>query len=305
MGSLQFGAIVYPQEWRYTARIEELGYDSAWTSEHLFFYVPMFDAMTVLAAMAAVTQRVKLGTAVTLLPLRQAAWTAKEVATVDIISDGRVILGVGVGGEYPKEFEAAGVPLKERGARTDEAIRVMKMLYTENNVTFEGRFTKLPGVTLGPKPKQPGGPPVWIAGRSEAAMRRAGKLGDGYVPYLFSPERFGHGWAKVRDYAEKAGRDPGAITPAIYQFIAVADSYDEGRKMALADLQLRYNQPFEKVVDRYVVMGTPDDCARRLADFAGAGAEHFILVPIGFSPADYKPQIEAIARDVLPLVQRG
>jgi probable F420-dependent oxidoreductase len=305
MSNLKFGAIVYPNEWRYTARIEELGYDSAWTSEHLFFFVPMFDTMTVMAAMAAVTERVKLGTAVTLLPLRQAAWTAKEVASVDIISDGRVILGVGVGGEYPKEFEAAGVPVKERGARTDEAIKVMKLLFTENNVTFEGRFTKLPGVTLGPKPKQPGGPPIWVAGRSEAAMRRAGRLGDGYVPYLFSPERFREGWAKVREYAEKAGRDPDAITPAIYQFIAVADTYEEGKKMALADLQMRYNQPFEKVVDRYVVMGNAADCARRLADFAEAGVEHFILVPIGFSPVDYKPQIEVIARDILPLVRKG
>jgi probable F420-dependent oxidoreductase len=303
MPDLKFGAIVYPQEWRFTARIEDLGYDSAWTSEHLFFYVPMFDTMTVLAAMAAVTERVTLGTAVTLLPLRQPAWTAKEVATVDIISGGRVVLGVGVGGEYPKEFEAAGVPVNERGARMDEAIRVMKLLYTENNVTFEGRFTRLPGVTLGPKPVQPGGPPVWIAGRSEAAMRRAGRLGDGYVPYLFSPERFREGYAKVREYAEQACRDPGAITPAIYQFISLADTLDHARKMALADLQIRYNQPFEKVVDRYVVMGNPDDCARRLSDFAEAGVEHFILVPIGFSPADYKPQIEAIARDVLPALR--
>lgn len=300
MSDLKFGAIVYPNEWRYTTRIEELGYDSAWTSEHLFFYVPMFDCMTVLAAMAAVTERVKLGTAVTLLPLRQPAWTAKEVATVDIISDGRVILGVGVGGEYPKEFEAAGVPVKERGARMDEAIRVMKLLYTENNVTFDGRFTHLPGVTLGPKPRQPGGPPIWVAGRSDAAIKRAATLGDGYVPYLFSPERFKDGWAKVRELAEKAGRDPNAITPAIYQFVALADSYEEGKKAAIADLQVRYNQPFDKVVDRYVVMGTPDDCVKRLSDFAGAGVQHFILVPIGLSPAVYKPSIEALATDVLP-----
>ena len=300
MTALQFGVNLWPHQWQDVSRLEELGYDSAWTSEHIFFYFPTFDALTSLAAMAARTTRIRLGTAVLLLPLRPAALAAKEIASVDLISGGRVILGAGVGGEYPKEFEAVGVPVRERGARADEALRVLKLLYSEDNVRFEGRFTKLDGVTLMPKPAQPGGPPIWVAGRSEAAMRRAGRLGDGYFPYLFSPERFHDGLAKAREHAEKAGRDPGAITGAIYQFIALADSYDEGKTIAAADLSRRYNQPFEKIVDRYVVMGNAGDCARRLSDFAGAGAEHFILVPIVSAPADFMPHVEAYARDVLP-----
>jgi len=300
MTALQFGVNLWPHQWQDVSRLEELGYDSAWTSEHIFFYFPTFDALTSLAAMAARTTRIRLGTAVLLLPLRPAALAAKEIASVDLISGGRVILGAGVGGEYPKEFEAVGVPVRERGARADEALRVLKLLYSEDNVRFEGRFTKLDGVTLMPKPAQPGGPPIWVAGRSEAAMRRAGRLGDGYFPYLFSPERFHDGLAKAREHAEKAGRDPGAITGAIYQFIALADSYDEAKTIAAADLSRRYNQPFEKIVDRYVVMGNAGDCARRLSDFAGAGAEHFILVPIVSAPADFMPHVEAYARDVLP-----
>lgn len=280
--------------------MEALGYDSVWTSEHIFFYFPTFDALTSLAAMAARTTRIRLGTAVMLLPLRPAALAAKEVASVDIISGGRVILGVGVGGEYPKEFEAVGVPVGERGARADEAIRVMRLLYTQDNVRFQGRFTRLDGVTLQPKPKQPGGPPIWVAGRSEAAMRRAGRLGDGYVPYLFSPERLRDGRAKVREHAERAGRDPGAITTGIYQFICLADTYEEAKRTAAADLSLRYNQPFDKIVDRYVVMGNVDDCVRRLEDFVEAGAEHFILVPIGPRPGDFLAHVEAYARDVVP-----
>jgi probable F420-dependent oxidoreductase len=149
-----------------------------------------------LAAMAARTSRIRLGTAVMLLPLRPAALAAKEIASVDAISGGRLTIGVGIGGEYPKEFEAVGVLVKQRGARTDEAMRVIKTLFTEDNVTFDGRFTKLPGVTLAPKPVQQGGPPLWVAGRSEAAMRRAGELGDGYFPYLFSPEKFREGWRR-------------------------------------------------------------------------------------------------------------
>ena len=298
--ALQFGVNLWPHQWQDVSRIEELGYESAWTSEHIFFYFPTYDALTSLAAMAARTSRIRLGTAVLLLPLRPAALAAKEIASVDNVSAGRVILGAGIGGEYPKEFEAVGVPPRERGARADEALRVLKLLYTQDNLQFEGRFTKLDGVTLMPKPVQQGGPPVWVAGRSEAAMRRAGRLGDGYLPYLFSPERFRDGLAKAREYAETAGRDPSAITGAIYQFICLADSYDEAKSISAADLSRRYNQPFEKIVDRYVVMGNADDCAARLADFAGAGVEHFILVPIVPTPGDFMPHVEAYAAEVLP-----
>jgi len=300
MPELKFGVNLFPQQWQDVARIEELGYDSAWTSEHVFFYFPTFDALTTLAAMAARTSRIHLGTAVFLLPLRPAALAAKEIASVDIISGGRLILGVGVGGEYPKEYQAVGVPVQERGARANEAIRVLKLLFSQDNVSFDGRFTKLDGVTLQPKPAQAGGPRFWIAGRSPAAIRRAGRLGDGYLPYLFSPERYRDSLAQVRETAEQAGRDPDAITPALYQFICLAETYDEAKRLAAADLSRRYNQPFEQIVERYVVMGTPDDCARRLADFAGAGARHFVLVPVGGSVRDFLPHVEAYARDILP-----
>jgi probable F420-dependent oxidoreductase len=300
VASLQFGINLFPHQWQDVSRIEELGFDSAWTSEHIFFYFPTFDALTSLAAMAARTERIRLGTAVLLLPLRPAALAAKEIASVDIMSRGRVTVGIGVGGEYPKEFDAVGVPVGERGARTDEALRVLKLLYTEDNVSFDGRFTKLDQVTLQPKPAQAGGPPLWIAGRSDAAMRRAGRFGDGYFPYLFSPDRFREGLAKAREYAEKAGRDPSAITGALYQFVALADTYEEGKKAAIEDLSRRYNQPFDKIVDRYVLMGDADDCARRLADFAEAGVEHFVLVPIISTVADFMPAVEAYAADIVP-----
>ena len=300
MTSLQFGINLFPHQWQDVSRIEELGFDSAWTSEHIFFYFPTFDAATSLAAMAARTQSIRLGTAVLLLPLRPAALAAKEIASVDIMSGGRITVGIGIGGEYPKEFDAVGVPVNERGARTDEALRVLKQLYTEDHVSFDGRFTKLDGVTLAPKPAQAGGPPLWIAGRSDAAMRRAGRFGDGYFPYLFSPDRFREGLAKAREYAEKARRNPSAITGAIYQFVALADTYDEGKKAAIEDLSRRYNQPFDTIVDRYVVMGNADDCARRLSDFAEAGVEHFVLVPIIRTFTDFMPAVEAYARDIVP-----
>ncbi len=303
--SLRFGVNLFPNQLDDIARIEEMGYDSAWTSEHIFFYFPTFDALTALAALAAKTTHIRLGTAVFLLPLRPAALAAKEVASVDVISGGRVILGVGVGGEYPKEFEAVGVPVKQRGARTDEAIEVMKLLYTQDNVRFHGRFTQLDGVTLMPRPAQPGGPPVWVAGRSDAAIRRAGRLGDGYLPYLFSPDRYRTSLAQVREHAEKAGRDPTAITTGIYQFISLADTYEEAKGIAAGELSIRYNQPFEKLVDRYVVMGNAADCARRLADFAEAGARHFILVPLMKSYGDLMTPLASYASDIVPSLRPG
>jgi probable F420-dependent oxidoreductase len=297
---LQFGINLYPHQWRDVTRIEELGYDSAWTSEHIFFYFPTFDALTNLAGAAALTSRIRLGTAVLLLPLRPAALAAKEITSVDVMSGGRLTLGIGVGGEYPKEFEAVGVPVNQRGARTDEAIEVLRRLWNEDNVTFDGRFTKLDGVTLQPKPTQRDGPPLWIAGRSKAAIRRAGRLGDGYLPYLFSPERFRDSLAEVRRVAEGAGRDPDAIEPGLYQFICLADSYEEAKRIAAIDLSRRYNQPFENIVDRYVVMGTPDDCARRLAEFADAGVRHFLLVPITPGFGDFMPHVERYASEIIP-----
>jgi probable F420-dependent oxidoreductase len=299
MAAIKIGVCFFTGVEEDPAKVEALGYDSLWTSEHVFFHGPTSDALTTLAAFSVGTSRIKLGTAVLLLPLRPAAVTAKAAASVDILSGGRVILGVGVGGEYPREFQACGVPVNERGARTNEAMRLLRRLWSEDNVTFDGRFNQVEDVTLLPKPIQPGGPPIWVAGRSEAAMRRAGRLADGYLPYLFAPERYSDALDKVREHARQAGRDPEAIEPALYQFICLADTYEEAKRIAAADLQQRYNQPFEQIVDRYVVMGPPADCVRRLEQYTEAGVRHFVLVPIVPS-GQFMAHIEAYARDIVP-----
>jgi probable F420-dependent oxidoreductase len=304
MPEVKFGVSLWPLPLEQAERVEELGFDSLWTSEHMLFYVPIFDTVTVLAAYAARTKRLLLGTAVMLLPLRHPTVTAKEVASLDIISNGRIILGVGVGGEFAREFVACGVPLNERGPRTDEAIQVMRRLWNESHVNHEGRFFRLEDATMEPKPVQRPGPPIWIAGRSEAAMRRAARLGDGYLPYLFSPERYSESFAKVRAYAEAAGRDPSAIQGAIYQFIALADTYEEARQRANQELSLRYNQPFDSVVDRYCVLGTLDQCVERLSQYVEAGVTHFCLVPIA-PPKEVPAHLEAYARQIAPRVRGG
>jgi probable F420-dependent oxidoreductase len=302
MAEVKFGVVLSSLPLEQAQRAEELGFDSLWVSEHMLFHVPTFDAITVLAAFAARTQRILLGSAVLLLPLRHPTVVAKEVASLDIISNGRIILGVGVGGEFPREFVACGVPLNERGRRTDEAIEVMRKLWSESHVNHDGRFFRLEDATMLPKPIQKPGPPIWVAGRSEAAMRRAARLGDGYMPYLFSPERYRDSLAKVSAFAQQRGRDPATIEAALYQFICLADTYEEARQRANRDLSVRYNQPFDRIVDRYCVLGPPDQCAERLGQYVEAGVRHFILVLIA-APAELPTHLEVCAREVVPRVR--
>ena len=279
-------------------RVEDLGYDSVWTSEHILFYGPTLDATVTLGAFAAKTRRVKLGTAVLLMPLRNPTVVAKAISTADIISGGRVLLGIGVGGEFPKEFEATGVPVGERGARTNEAIRVVKKLWSEDNASFHGRWTNFDGVTMHPKPAQPGGPPIIVAGRSEAAMRRAARLGDGYMPYLFTPERFAAAKQTIEQEAGRRGRHLTGFHWTIYQFTCVAPTYEEANERAAARLSRQYNQDFTRIAERYCALGTPDQVVDRLRAFAAAGVRHFILTPIT-PPGAFMEHVDLYARELM------
>src|SRR5262245_39534061 len=191
---------------RYAARAEAAGLDSLWVGDHVAFHVPIPDAFTMLAFLAAATERVQLGTAVYLLPLRPPVQVAKAAAAIDRLSNGRLVFGVGVGGEYPPEFEASGVAVGERGARIDEAIPLLRRLWREERVAHAGRFFRFGPITLAPGPMQPGGPPIWVGGRAPAAMRRAGRFGDGYVSTMTSPERYRSNLEQIGAAAEKAGR---------------------------------------------------------------------------------------------------
>src|SRR5688572_25180473 len=150
--------------------VERLGYDSVWTGDHVSFHNPMHDSLALLAAYASITSRVKLGTAVYLLALRPAAIAAKAAASVDVLSNGRLIFGVGVGGENPKEFELCGVPHRERGARVKEAIDVVRTLWRDTPATFKGRFTNFEGVSIEPKPIQKTGPRYWSGACCKAGL---------------------------------------------------------------------------------------------------------------------------------------
>ena len=241
---------------------EELGYDSIWAGDHISYRNPILDIVVALTTFAAATERITIGAGIVLLPLRHPSVVAKEFASLDHVSGGRVILGVGVGGESAKDFEAVGVDSRERGARTDEAMRALRELF-RGRASFSGRFFSFEDVEIEPGPAQPGGPPLWVGGRSPAAIRRAASLGDGWIPIWVSVERFKEGIAQLPEH----------VVPAVTLPAHVGD-----KRHLFEQLRRRYAGDFtEHVVDRYCVAGTPEECAARVREYVAAGAEHIVF----------------------------
>jgi probable F420-dependent oxidoreductase len=280
-------------------RVEALGFDSLWCGDHIFFHTPLYESLTLVAFYAARTRRIRVGTAVYLLALRHPTVVAKITSTLDALSEGRLIFGVGVGGENPREFEACGIPLSERGARVNEGIEVLRALWAPTPASFSGRFVKFEGVSLAPKPLQPGGPPIWIGGRSDAALRRAGRLGDGWVSYVVTAERYRQSLEKIKDAAAAAGRDPGRLETAHLAFITIGKDHERAKATWVGRLSRRYNQDFGPLADKYGFIGTPAQCIEQLERFVEAGCRYFLLNAISEIP-DEAEQLERLASEILP-----
>lgn len=281
-------------------RAEELGYDFLGCGEHVFFHSPTPNAFVALAAAAGVTTRLRLLSALTVLPLYPAALATKMAATLDRVSGGRLDLGVGVGGEYPAEFEACGVPVTERGRRTDEALEVLTRLFAGERVTHQGRHVTVSDQVLDPLPLQRPRPPIWIGGRKEASMRRAGRFGDVWVPYMYTPEQLAAGLGTVAEAAAEHGRS--GVQGAAFCWAGVGRDGIAARREAVATLGGVYNQDFSSVADRYVPAGTPEQVTARLREYAEAGARSIVLVP-ACRDADRAAMVELFAAEVLPAMR--
>ena len=275
--------------------VEELGFDAIWTGEHIVFHRPILDAVPVLTGIAAITKRIRVGPAAIMLPLRHPTMLAKELATLDIISGGRLTLVAGVGGDYPKEFEALDIPLERRGRRTSETIDIMRKYWTEERFSYDGEIFQLDDVWMNPKPVQPGGPPIWLAGRSNAAIARAARQGDGYMPYMYTAARCRDAFAEVRAKAEELEVDlrPG-FTWSTFVYVSMNDSAERARELGIRDLSWRYGKDFTPWIDKYCVHGTPDMCVAQLREFVDAGVEHLALGMI---------HEESIALDTAPSLE--
>src|SRR5271167_4125055 len=207
--------------------VDDSGYDSLWVGDHISFPVPIFDPLLQLAQAAVVSRRLILGTSVLLLPLRHPTPVAKQVTTLDHLTEGRLILGVGVGGEFPKEYAACDVPHTERGARLAEGVQVLKKFFSGEPVSHHGRFYgPFENVPMSPPPRQPGGPPIWFAGRKEAALRRIGRLGDGYLAYVITPDMYRAALKTIATAAKDAGRPPEPFGTGHLLFTRLDNTYE-------------------------------------------------------------------------------
>jgi probable F420-dependent oxidoreductase len=258
-------------------RIEESGLDSAWVGDHVSFYIPIMESLTTLAFAAAVTERVRLCTGVYLMPLRHPTITAKVTSTLDVLSGGRLTLGIGVGGEFPPEFEASGVPVAERGARTDEGIQLLRRLWTEDDVAHDGKSFSFGKVSLAPKPLQANGPPIIVGGRKGPSFRRAGQLGDGYISHLCSPDQYAANMESIRKHADSSGRSEAPFETVAFLFTVLDDDYEAALDRAANMLQMIYNRPFRDAAAKYCLLGRPEDCLEQMQAFARSGARHFVF----------------------------
>jgi probable F420-dependent oxidoreductase len=263
-------------------RAEALGFDSVWAHDHVFNVGhvldrigrrPYYEPLTLLTYVAARTERVRLGTSVLVLPYHHPIRLAKAAATLDVLSRGRLILGVGVGA-IEQEMQALGVPFKERGAFSDEAIAVMRTLWREEEPRFDGRYSHFAGMPFSPKPAQRSIPLV-IGGVSPAAIRRAARLGDGWQPLGLSPDALKAGMATLEQEARAHGRDAAAIP------VAIAMTLGTGRP------------------GRATLGTTPDEIARAAKTYADLGVDALLVSSVTSDPAQARAALETVARALL------
>ena len=271
--------LVAPSTTDAVRQAEDVGVDSLWVGGHLASPNLAPEPMVWLARLAEQTRRATVGTATLVLPWYAPAVAGKQLADIDRVVGGRLIVGVGAGGEYPDDFAAAGVPIAERWTRLDESIGLLRRFWSGEAVTHAGQHFHYDGLRIQPAPAQPGGPPIIVTGRQAGAMRRAALHGDGWMPYLYSAERYARSVAAINKMAAESGRNLDDFRWMTYVMVAVDDDPGAARRMAAEFLGGTYDQEFTPFVDRVAVTGNFDQVVSGLRAFADAGARHLVLLP--------------------------
>ncbi|MEQ9642461.1 MAG: LLM class flavin-dependent oxidoreductase [Alphaproteobacteria bacterium] len=261
-------------------KAESLGYDSLWIGDSVTAR-PRHDPLTLMAAVGARTTRPEIGTAVLLPALRNPFVLAQQVATADQVSEGRIILGVGVATDTPSiqaEFAACGVPFEKRAGRMLEGLKLCQALWSGETVDWDGRW-QAKGVTLGPLPHRKGGPPIWGGGAAPAPLKRAGTHFDGWFPSTGTADEYARGWAQVRVAAKDAGRPADAVTGAIYLTLAIDDDAAKADELIYNFLSQYYGaQAADTMRKRQALYAGPTDgVGAYLKGFVDAGCSHLVL----------------------------
>jgi len=278
--------------------LEALDVDSLWVSDRLVSSGLILEPITFLSFVAGRLRKMKLGTSTLVLPTRNPVVLAKELATLDFLSKGRLFPAIGLGGDESKDLQAIGVNKKERAGRTDEMIVLMRRLWSEESVTFNGKFFSVEDATVMPRPWQKNGLPIWIGGRSEAALRRTGRLGDGWLVSSVSPAEVEAGIKAIRAYAAEAGRQiPEDHYGVLIPFYFAANA-DKGLEIGGRSIRPRADMP----IAEFTAFGSPDQVRAKVQAYIAAGATKFIMRPCG--PFDgWREQIEILAKEVIRSLQ--
>lgn len=304
---VKFG-IAIPQIWsgpddeaaplqQFLARAEALGFHSGWVQEQILGQANTYEPVTLLAYAAAVTRTLRLGTSVLITPLRSPVQLAKSLSTLDHLSGGRLIVGVGIGA-HQRVYPAFGLTPEGRVRRFVEGIQVMKRLWSEERVTFEGRFWKLENAVMAPRPVQKPHPPIWFGARQPAALRRAAELGDGWMGAGSSTAaEFAEQVGQLRGFLAEARRDPATFPIAKRVYVAV----DSNKARALERLRKWFDAYYRNapMAERVCLWGGPQEVAEGLRELRAAGAELLLLNPV----YDAMHHLEILAGEVVPLVR--
>jgi probable F420-dependent oxidoreductase len=273
------------------------GFHTVWVPDRTIAEVPFLDALSVLGALAVATTRVRIGPVSLIASRRNPVLTAHALASIDHLSDGRLVVGVGVGGIEPNEFAVVGVDPASRGALTDEHLHLWRRLWSQADVDHDGRGFHCQGVTIGPPPA--GRIPVWIAGSSPAAQRRAGRLGDGWIPVFTTPTRYGRQWEVVTDAASAADRDPMAIVPGVYLFGSIGSTAADPKARLDAALQRMLGSPLASMADS-CLCGTPGEWVEQIGRWTAVGVRH--VSALLFSD-DLERDVRLVGEEVLPALR--
>ncbi len=287
----------------YGVRMEELGFDSLWVWDHILLGVdphfPIIDALSLLTAVGARTKRIKLGTGILVLPLRNPVLLAKQLSSMDLLTNGRLLLGM-ASGWYKREFDSVGVPFEKRGKIMDESLSIMNRLWTEPMVAWDSPPYNMKAGVMYPKPKRR--VPILIGGYVDRVLKRAAVAADGWLTYFYTPESFTKSWKKVCDFAAEAGKDPATLMNANQLPIMVGNSR--------AAVEAPMNEWLSKEWDyaswsestkASAVMGTVDECVAQLKAHLSVGVQKIIFVPYQYRP----DQVEVIAKEIIPRLRRG
>jgi alkanesulfonate monooxygenase SsuD/methylene tetrahydromethanopterin reductase-like flavin-dependent oxidoreductase (luciferase family) len=287
-------------------RGEQLGFDSAWVQDQVAGDVPLLEAISLLAYASAVTEKLKLGVSVIVLPIRNAPQLAKSVGSIDHMSNGRVILGVGLGPIFAGDryFRIFGASAGDALARFNESVDIIKRLWTEDAVDVEGRFYTLSGASMAPKPVQKPHPPLWFGGQHPDALRRAVRVADGYMcAGPTTTADFGVHVGHLRRFMDEEGRDPATFPISKRVYLAVDVDARRAKRRLDEFFARRYPWQIEANPD-YVadtcVWGSPQQVADGLSRVLELGAGMIVLNPLW----DFVEQLEALAGDVVPALRR-